>query len=224
MNIRRWAINASIVLVVIFIAILSERYDFNEMAAKEVPFFKQNDFNTVNSKESWELFRKELHLSKLTTKVENFELILDKKNHVYSVQFDLVDKEKDGFVIYRYNQLKEENKVSISKSNVNKWTQYNNLVYADRFFSDLHTLNQNDFFDGKAFPYKLIISTDWHKEEELAGHCYTLLDGDIKKIDNETFKKGSSGSSLQVIGSDRPSSFSTDINTTKFVFIDYYLE
>jgi hypothetical protein len=46
----------------------------------------------------------------------------------------------------------------------------------------------------------------------------------IQKIGNEGSKTVSSGFNLQVIGSDRPSNFSTDIKTTKLVFIDNYLE
>ena len=135
MNIKKWAISSSIILL----AILSAIYYFSENYVKEVPLFKQTDFNTVNSKESWKLFRNELNISKENSKIENFQLILDEKNNIYSIKFDLVDKDNDEFTIYHYSncfscESKEENKINISKSKVNEWLQYDNLVYADSFF------------------------------------------------------------------------------------------
>ncbi|CEG27207.1 hypothetical protein [Bacillus sp. B-jedd] len=220
MNIKKWTINSSLILLVILSAI----YYFNENYVKEVPLFKQTDFNTVNSKESWKLFRNELNISKLNTKVEDFQLILDERNNIYSIKFDLVDKDNDEFTIYHYKESKEENRINISKSNVKEWLQYDNLVDADSFFSALDTLNQNDFFDNEKFAYKLIISSGWNEERELEGHYYVLLNNKIQKIENEEFKAVSSGFNLQVIGSDRPSNFSTDIITTKSIFIENFLE
>ncbi|NHC43618.1 hypothetical protein G6549_27650, partial [Bacillus sp. MM2020_1] len=102
--------------------------------------------------------------------------------------------------------------------------QYDNLVYADNFFSALDTLNQKDFFDNKEFKYKLIVSSGLNEERELGGNYYVLVNKNIQKIGNEGSKTVSSDFNLLVIGSDRPSNFSTDIKTTKFVFIDNYLE
>ena len=225
MNKKKWAISSSIILLVILSAI----YYFSENYVKEVPLFKQTDFNTVNSKESWKLFRNELNISKENAKIENFQLILDKKNNIYSIKFDLVDKDNDEFTIYHYSncfscESKEGNKINISKSKVNEWIQYDNLVYADSFFSALDTLNQKDFFNNKEFKYKLIVSSGWNEERDLEGDYYVLVNNNIQKIGNEGSKTVSSGFNLQVIGSDRPSYFSTDIKTTKFVFIDNYLE
>jgi hypothetical protein len=225
LNIKKWAISSSLILL----AILSAIYYFSENYVKEVPLFKQTDFNKVNSKESWKLFRNELNISKENTKIENFQLILDKKNNIYSIKFDLVVKDNDEFTIYHYRncfscESKEENKINISKNKVNEWLQYDNLVYADNFFSALDTLNQKDFFDSKEFKYKLIVSSGLNEERELGGNYYVLVNKNIQKIGNEGSKTVSSGFNLQVIGSDRPSNFSTDIKTTKFVFIDNYLE
>ena len=225
LNMIKWAISSSIILL----AILSAIYYFSENYVKEVSLFKQTDFNTVNSKESWKLFRNELNISKENTKIESFQLILDKKNNIYSIKFDLVDKDNDEFIIYHYRycfscESKEENEINISKSKVNEWLQYDNLVYADNFFSALDTLNQEDFFDNKEFEYKLIVSSGWNEERELEGDYYVLANKKIQKIGNEGSKTASSGFNLQVIGNDRPSNFSTDIKTTKFVFIDNYLE
>lgn len=225
MNIKKWAISSSLILL----AILSAIYYFSENYVKEVSFFKQTDFNTVNSKESWKLFRNELNISKENTKIENFQLILDKKNNIYSIKFDLVVKDNDEFTIYHYRncfscESKEENKINISKNKVNSWLQYDNLVYADNFFSALDTLNQKDFFDNKEFEYKLIVSSGLNEERELGGNYYVLVNKNIQKIGNDGSKTVSSGFNLQVIGSDRPSNFSTDIKTTKLVFIDNYLE
>jgi hypothetical protein len=225
LNIKKWAISSLLILL----AILSAIYYFSENYVKEVPLFKQTDFNTVNSKESWKLFRNELNISKENTKIENFQLILDKKNNIYSIKFDLVVKDNDEFIIYHYRncfscESKEENKINISKNKVNGWLQYDNLVYADNFFSALDTLNQKDFFDNKIFEYKLIVSSGLNEERELGGNYYVLVNKNIQKIGNEGSKTVSSGFNLQVIGSDRPSNFSTDIKTTKFVFIDNYLE
>ena len=225
MNIKKWAISSSLILI----AILSAIYYFSENYVKEVPLFKQTDFNTVNIEESWKLFRDELNISKENSKIEDFQLILDEKNNIYSITFDLVDKDNDEFTIYHYHncfacESKEENKINISKSKVNEWLQYDNLEYADRFFSSLDTLNQKHFFDSNEFEYKLIVSSGRNEERELAGDYYVLVNKNIQKIRNEEFKTVSSGFSLQVIGSDRPSNFSTDIKTTKFVFIDNNLE
>ncbi|WP_141432465.1 hypothetical protein [Bacillus sp. 03113] len=225
MKIKKWAISGTIILFVILTAI----YYFNENYVKEVPLYKQTDFNTVNSKESWKLFRKELNISKENTKIENFQLILDKDNKIYSVKFDLVDKDNDKFTIYHYTncfscELKEENKINISKSIVSEWLQYDKLVNADSLFSVLDTLNQKDFFDKSKFEYKLIISSGWNEESYLVDDYYLLENKSLQKIDNAGPKTVSSGFNLQVIGSDGPESFSTDIETTKFVFIDNYLE
>ena len=225
LSIKKWAISSSIILL----AILSAIYYFSENYVKEVPLFKQTDFNAVNIEESWKLFRNELNISKENTKIENFQLILDKKNNIYSIKFDLVDKDNDELTIYHYSncfscESKEENKINISKSKVNKWLQYDKLVYADSFFSALDTLNEKVFFDNKEFKYKLIVSSGWNEERILESDYYVLVNKNIQKIGNAGSKTVSTGFNLQVIGSDRPSNFSTDINTTKLVFIDKYLE
>ncbi|RHW43367.1 hypothetical protein D1B31_01500 [Neobacillus notoginsengisoli] len=220
MNVKKWVISSSIILF----AILSAIYYFSENYVREVSLFKQTDFNTVNNKESWELFRSELSISKENSKIENFHLILDKKNTIYSIQFDLVDKDDDQYTIYHYSESKEENNINISKSKANEWLQYDNLVYADYFFSALDTLKQKGFFDSKKFEYKLIVSSGWNEEIELEGDHFVLTNNNIRKIGNEGSTTVSSGFNLQVIGSDRSSNFSTDILTTKSIFIENYLE
>ena len=63
-----------------------------------------------------------------------------------------------------------------------------------------------------------------NEERILESDYYVLVNKNIQKIGNAGSKTVSTGFNLQVIGSDRPSNFSTDIKTTKFVFIDNYLE
>ncbi|MGE7763314.1 hypothetical protein [Peribacillus sp. NPDC097895] len=221
MNIKKWAISGTFVLI----AILTAIYYVNENYIKEVPLYKQTDFKTVNSQESWESFRGKLNISKRKVKIENFQLILDKKNNIYSVKFDLVDKDPGEYTIYHYRNCfscasKEDNKIEISKSTVTQWQQYEKLMYADRFFSALDTLNQKDFFDNQEFAYALIVSSGLNEEIDLEGDHY-LLENESLHIGPKTV---SSGFNLQVIGSERHESFSTDIETTKSVFIDNYLE
>lgn len=71
--------------MIILLATIITIFYFNENYVKEVPLFKQIDFNAVNSKESWGLFSEELRISKENAKIENFQLILDKKNKIYSL-------------------------------------------------------------------------------------------------------------------------------------------
>ncbi|WP_428910726.1 hypothetical protein [Niallia sp. Krafla_26] len=220
LNIKKWVISSSLIVV-----ILGAIYYLSKNDVKEVPLFQQTDFNTVNIKDSWTLFRNELNISKENSKIENFQLILDEKNNIYSIKFDLVDKDNEEFTIYHYSncyacELKEENKINISKNKVNEWLQYDKLVYADSFFTALDALNQKDFFEHKGFEYSLIVSSGWNEFRELEGDYYVLENTNIQKISNEGSKTLSSGFNLQVIGSDRPSNFSTDIGTTKFVYID----
>jgi hypothetical protein len=211
------------------LAIVSLIFYFNVNHVKQVSFYKKIEFNDVSNKKNWKLFQKELKVSKENTKIENFQLILDKKNHIYSVNFDLVDKVNDKFNVYHYIycfscELKEEKKVSISKSTAKEWLQYNQLVAAERFFSALDELNKKDFFDESNFEYRLIVSSGWNEERLLEGDYYFLKNNSLQKISNTQPKSVSSSFNLQVIGSDRPSSFSTDIETTKFVFVVSYLE
>lgn len=225
MKIKKWAISGTI----IFLAIITTIYYFNENYVKKVPLFKQTDFNTVNSKESWRHFGKELKISEKYAKIEDFQLILDKNNSIYSVKFDLVDKDKDTFKVYHYSncfscELKEEKQVHISKSTVREWLQYDKLMDANSFFSALDILNEKDFFNNSKFEYKLIVSSGWTEKKLIEGNYYLLKNKNLQKIDNTVAKTVSSGFSLQVIGSERPENFSTDIDTTKFVFIDSYLE
>ena len=91
-------------------------------------------------------------------------------------------------------------------------------------FSALDTLNQKYFFDNRELKYKLIVSSGWNEERILESDYYVLVNKNIQKNGNAGSKTVSSGFNLQVIGSDRPSNFSTDIKATKFVFIDNYLE
>lgn len=139
------------------------------------------------------------------------------------------DKDKDKFTVYHYRncfacELKEESQVTISKNTVRKWKQYDKLVYADRFFSALDVLNQKDFFEHSEFKYKLIISSGWNEERIVEGNYYLLEKNSLQKINNTAPKTMASGFNLQVIGSDRPESFSTDIETTKFAYINSFIE
>jgi hypothetical protein len=225
LNIKKWAISGTIILL----AIISTIYYFNESYVKKVPLFKQRHFNTVNSKESWSLFGKELKISAKYAKIENFQLILDKNNSIYSVKFDLVDKDNDKFKVYHYSncfscELKKENQVHISKSTVSEWLQYDKLVDANSFFSALDILNQKDFFTNSKFKYKLIVSSGWTENRLVEGNYYVLANKNLQKIDITVPKTVSSGFNLQVIGSERPENFSTDIDTTKFVSIRSYIE
>ncbi|MFD6211515.1 hypothetical protein [Peribacillus sp. NPDC060253] len=84
---------------------------------------------TVNSQESWDSFRGKLSISKRNAKIENYQLILNKRNNIYSVKFDLIDKDPGEFTIYHYRNCfscasKEGNKIHISKSTVTQWQQY----------------------------------------------------------------------------------------------------
>ena len=225
MRIKRLAIGSAIIVL----AIITTIYYFNENYVKKVPLYKQSDFHTVNSKESWRLFRKELKVSKENAKIEDFQLILDKNNRIYSVRFDLVDKDDDTFKMFHYSncfscELKEENQVHISKNTVSEWIQYDKLVDANHFFAALDILNQKDFFNNSTFDYKLIVSSGWTEERLVKGNYYFLKDRNLQKVDNAVPQTVSSGFNLQVIGSERAENFSTDIDTTKFVFIDSYIE
>jgi hypothetical protein len=196
---------------------------------KKVSLYKQTDFHSVNSKESWSLFRKELKVSTENAKIEDFQLILDKNNRIYSVRFDLVDKDDDTFKVFHYSncfacELKEENQVHISKNTVSEWLQYDKLVDATRFFAALDILNQKDFFNNGKSEYKLIVSSGWTEGRQVEGNYYLLENKNLQYVDNSVPQKISSGFNLQVIGSERAENFSTDINTTKFVFIDSNIE
>lgn len=216
-----------IIWTVMVLTIVTSIYYINMNKVQETPLYKQREFNTISNKNSWRLFREELKVSRRNTKIEDFQLILDKNNKIYSVKFDLVDKDKDKFIVYHYSscfscEINEENKVSISKSTAREWLQYDKLVEADIFFSALDDLNKKDFFEHSKFEYKLIVSSGWNEESLLKGDYYLLEDKSLQKISNGKPKTMSTGYNLQVIGSDRPESFSTDIETTKFVFIDSY--
>ncbi|MDR6123448.1 hypothetical protein QFZ87_003045 [Bacillus sp. SLBN-46] len=225
MKIKRRALSGAIIVL----AIISSIYYFNENYVKKVLLYKQTDFHTVNSKESWRLFREELKVSKENAKIEDFQLILDKNNRIYSVRFDLVDKDDDTFKVFHYSncfscELKEENQIHISKNTVSEWLQYDKLVDATRFFAALDILNQKDFFNNSKSEYKLIVSSGWTEGRLVEGNYYLLENKNLQKIDNTGPQKVSSGFNLQVIGSERVENFSTDKDTTKFVFIDSNIE
>jgi hypothetical protein len=225
LKIKRRALSGAIIVL----AIISTIYYFKENYVKKVPLYKQTDFHTVNSKESWRLFREELKVSKENSKIEDFQLILDKNNRIYSVRFDLVDKEDDTFKVFHYSncfscEIKEENQIHISKNTVSEWLQYDKMVDANQFFAALDLLNQKDFFNNSKSEYKLIVSSGWTEGRLVEGDYYLLKDRNLQKVDNTVPQRVSSGFDLQVIGSDRAENFSTDKDTTKFVFIDSNIE
>ena len=225
MNIKKWSVIVTIIIFTITITL----YFLNENYVKKVSLFKDPDFNTVNNKESWKIFRNELNISKKNSKIENFQLILDNNNNIYSVNFDLVDKNNGEYTIYQYSNCfscksKEENKVNISKSTVTEWLQYEKLMYADSFFSVLDILNQKGFFNNKELKYKLIVSSGFREKIDLEGDYYSLENNELIKIDKADPRTVSSGYNLQVIESKQPESFSTNKELTKSVFIDNYLE
>jgi hypothetical protein len=225
LKIKKRALSGAIIVL----AIISSIYYFNENYVKKVLLYKQTDFHIVNSKESWRLFREELKVSKENAKIEDFQLILDKNNRIYSVRFDLVDKDDDTFKVFHYSncfscELKEENQIHISKNTVSEWLQYDKLVDATRFFAALDILNQKDFFNNSKSEYKLIVSSGWTEGRLVEGNYYLLENKNLQKVDNTGPQKVSSGFNLQVIGSERAENFSTDKDTTKFVFIDSNIE
>ncbi|WML55985.1 hypothetical protein [Neobacillus sp. PS2-9] len=225
MKIKRRALSGAIIVL----AIISTIYYFKENYVKKVPLYKQTDFHKVNSKESWRLFKEELKVSNENAKIEDFQLILDKNNRIYSVRFDLVDKDDDTFKVFHYSncfscELKEENQIHISKNTVSEWLQYDKMVDANRFFTALDLLNQKDFFNNRKSEYKLIVSSGWNEERLVEGNYYLLKDRNLQKVDYAIPQRVSSGFDLQVIGSDRAENFSTDKDTTKFVFIDSNIE
>ncbi|WP_162144778.1 hypothetical protein [Peribacillus kribbensis] len=222
MNIKKWPL----IVLAFFALFLSVIYFVNSNHVKEVLLFKENDFNSVNSTESWRHFRKELNLSQENVRIQNFQLILDKNNKIYSVKFDLADKKDTGKItVYHYSNCfscdtKEENRVNISKNSVREWKQYDKMMRAESFFKSLHVLKQQGFFNTNKFNYELIVSTGWIERIGLEGEYFLLENKTIHKIDHTKPRKGLS---LQVIGNNLPHSFSTDVETTKSIFLpDYY--
>jgi hypothetical protein len=147
-----WGISVTLIFLVIIVAI----YYFYENHPKKVYLYKQQNFNTINSVDSWRQFREELTISKKNAKLENFKLILDKNLNIYSVVFDVIDKEKDQFIVYHYRTCysckeEEENKINISKQTIKERLQYDELMDADQFFSKLYHLNKKNFFSNTKF-------------------------------------------------------------------------
>ncbi|MGJ7912497.1 hypothetical protein [Neobacillus sp. LXY-1] len=220
MKLKTWSITGSIALLAIIVVLY-----FSQNHIKKVPIFKQSDFNSVNSVKSWKKFSEELKISEKGTKIEDFQLILDKNNHIYSVKFELVEKVNDKFTVLQYShcyscETEGENRVYISKSTSDEWLQYNKLIEANRFFSALEQLNQQGFFEGSKFNYHLLVSSGWTENIQVDGDYYILQNSNLKKMDEVSTSKKSKGFNMQDIGSDRPSNFSTDKETTKIVFID----
>jgi hypothetical protein len=222
---KKWILTGAIILLAIITAIVY----FTEDYVKKVPLYEKADFTNVNNKESWRLFSKELKVSERKAKIQDFQLILDKQNRIYSIRFDLVDKNKDTFTVYHYShcfscEIKEENQVQISKSTVSEWLQYNKLVNANLFFLALDQLNQKDFFQDSKFEYRLLVSSGWTENRLVEGNYFLLKNSNLQKVDNKASNTISTGFNLQVIGSESPSNFSTDKDTTKIVFIDTAIE
>ncbi|MFT8323083.1 MAG: hypothetical protein ABF649_19625 [Bacillus sp. (in: firmicutes)] len=217
---RIWAITVTLIFLVILAAI----YNFYENRPKKVSLYKQEDFNTVNNVDSWHQFREKLTITN-NAKLENFKLTLDKNQTIYSVVFDVIDKEKDYFIVYHYRtcyscEEEEDNKVSISKQKIKEKVQYDELMDAEQLFSKLDYLNQKNFFSNPKFEYQLIVSLGTSANLGLEGKYFLLKDKELQKIEPPNSNGYLSGFYLLVIGKQFPKEFGTDMETTKIVLFD----
>lgn len=215
---KKWLVGSILILCGIIVLF----YTFNKNKAEEVLLYSQVNFKDINNTESWESFKKEINIT--NAQIEDFQMILDDKNHIYSVKLNLVKKNNDTYTLHRYDkcnscELPEENEVFIRKNKVSEW-ENQKLLDADIFFSVLDILKDQGFFDNKRFKYKLIATSGLNEEIALEGDYYQLKHKSLRKLANLTNEETYSGYNLQVIGNDLPEEFGTSDETTQSVIFD----
>ena len=155
---------------------------------KQVPLYNHADFNTINSSQSWGEFREKLKISKQYSKIEYFKLIIDKNQEIHSLNLDVVDKVDGKYKIYHYQncfscERKEENQVYMNKSTLDTWSQYEDLVTAQEFFSKLDELKKEKFFGNHENEFILLKSSGRNEAIGLPGEYFVLNNKNIRKID-----------------------------------------
>lgn len=191
----------------------------------QVPFYNQVNFNSVNNNNSWEKFREEIGISESNSKIENFKLIVDKNNNIYSVKFDIVDKVNGEFEIYRYEncfscELEEENQVRINRLTTDKYNRYEEIIKANEFFPKLDFIKQEMFFEDRGNEFILIHSSGSNDNIDIEGDYFTLENRNLNKIDNKEDYRYK-GVNLQFYMNNLPTNFSSDDNTVT-VFISNF--
>ncbi|MFD1019492.1 hypothetical protein [Thalassobacillus hwangdonensis] len=207
-----------VILSVVILALSISIYQQNHV--RTMTFYEQPTFDNTNQLETWQLFSEKMNVSMENSKIENFRSTLDKNLTILSLRFDLVEKVNNTFHVYYYSQCVscENDQVSINRSTAKEWLQYDQMVYANSFFTSLDNLIEQKFLSNEAFNYQLIVSSGWRESRIMEGSYYLLKDEVIQEISNDT-PQTVSGFHFQVIGNDQPTSFHTDEDTTKAVFI-----
>ncbi|WP_019413041.1 hypothetical protein [Paenisporosarcina sp. TG20] len=224
MSIKKWVLFWMIICLMVVISLIY----YNRNVVQQVTFYNQVDFNTVNSSDSWEVFREKLKITKQNSKIENFKLIIDDNKNIHSVKFDVIDKVNSTFEIYHYQncfscEFEEENQVQIHINKSDEWKQYDKLINASDFFLKLDLLKQENFFENRKYEYILIHSKGWNEGIGLEGDYFILENESLNKID-KTEQTNYKGFSLSVMGNNLPSNFNSDKKTDTVFISNFTIE
>lgn len=212
----------SLAIAVLMVATFSSAGD----KVKQTQLFKQKEFGIINTYKSWDNFANELNISKRSSKIQDFDMVLTKNNKIYSVNFNVIEESTKGFSIYQYNQClmcetKQENKVSIEKDVVDSWSGYADLVDTEDFFKDLQLVKESQQRKNN-YDYSLIRSSGRYEETALEGEYYFLEGARFKPMNPPESNEFYTAFNFQVMGNNFPEGFSSGENTTKtFLVSDY---
>jgi hypothetical protein len=126
----------------------------------QTPFIKEKGFHQSSFSQHWQNFRKKIGISGTNANVENFQLILDSKDNIYSMKVDIIDYSEDKYKIYHYDHCfsceNYDKKSFTSKKNVDEWFPYSRTISANDFFAKLDILKKEHFLTPGNHKYIMI--------------------------------------------------------------------
>lgn len=119
-------------------------------------------------------------------RLEDFKVDFEKEGNIRRLKYLLVERSKDGYVLYNVQLDFKNNRYSIKPNRVNRWLQNDTLVDAKYFFKTFESLDLRGIIPKKEYPwYTIRCRGQWENQGISQYKNYLIEDKNIRELNEE---------------------------------------